>query len=779
MGGNSIDIEDISSICERMCSFTDIPAVTILVADDEQLMRESVQELLSFNDLTCTLAVDGQDALDIMAEQSIDILLLDLVMPRLDGFQVMKEVKDKYPNTDVIVTSGEATFKNATLAMRHGVKDFLHKPYVPSELIKVINNLIEKRELKHKLDEMSRCIQASEKRYSFIVNNSPDMVYMLDQKGCFVFVNDRATELLGYTQEEFIGHHYSEFIHADDVEKANFAFSTSLSNVDVPQKVEFKMLPKFPTLDICCFESRSIAIKLNAAEIGDRASNEKSIGIYGVARDVTEQKRLDEMLYFQLYHDALTELPNRVLFSDRINFAISQAKRNKMRVAVMFLDMDRFKVVNDSLGHIAGDKLLQKISKRLKLCIRDSDTLARVGGDEFNLMLPDINSLDDVTNLVNKISQALEAPFMIEGNEVFVTFSIGTAIFPEDGDSSETLIKHADMAMYNIKGKGKNGHEFFSDHMKVLFQNHLSIENGIRKAIQENQFEVYFQPQYDVRSEKISGVEALIRWNHPQKGLISPNDFIPLAEETGLINAIGEWMLDASCKVLHNWIESYPELADVTLAVNICASQISTDNFVDFVLDTLDKYQLRAEQLELEITENTLMQDMELVVGKLTQLADHGVHFAVDDFGMGYSSLSYLQTLPLNNLKIDRSFIATIQSQGDKSSIITAIVAMAKEMGLNIVAEGVENKVQIDYVKAIGCPTVQGYWYGRPMTTEKMQTIILQQLGNYCLTGNGSKGNSSKGNGLHGDVLQKKELEGNNQKKNNLNFAPVAARRYM
>ena len=779
MGGNSIEIENISSLCEKMCSFTDISAVKILVADDEELMRESVQELLSFHDLTCTLAVDGQEVLEIMAEQPIDILLLDLVMPRLDGFQVMKEVKDKYPNTDVVVTSGDATFKNATLAMRYGVKDFLHKPYVPDELIKVINNLIEKRELKHKLDEMSRCIQASEKRYSFIVNNSPDMVYMLDEKGCFVFVNVRATELLGYTQEEFIGHHYSEFIHVEDVEKGNFAFSTSWSNVDVPQKVEFKMLPKFPTLDICCFESRSIAIKLNAAEIGDKDSNEKSIGIYGVARDVTEQKRLDEAIYFQLYHDALTELPNRILFSDRISFAISQAKRNNMRVAVMFLDMDRFKVVNDSLGHIAGDKLLQKISKRLKLCIRDSDTLARVGGDEFNLMLPDINSRDDVSNLVNKITQSLEAPFMIEGNDVYVTFSIGTAIFPEDGDSSETLIKHADMAMYNIKGKGKNGHEFFSDHMKILFQSHLSIENGIRKAIQENQFEVYFQPQYDVRSEKISGVEALIRWNHPEKGLISPNDFIPLAEETGLINAIGEWVLDASCKILHNWVENFPVLADITLAVNISASQISTENFVDFVFDTLDKYHINPEQLELEITENTLMKDMELVVGKLTQLAEHGIHFAVDDFGMGYSSLSYLQTLPLNNLKIDRSFIATIQSQDDKNSIITAIVAMAKEMGLNIVAEGVENKAQMDYVKAIGCPTVQGFWYGHPVTADKMQTIILQQLGNRGLKGNGLKGNGLKGNGLHGDVLQKRELDGNNQKKNNLNFAPVAARRYM
>ncbi|MCU7799769.1 MAG: EAL domain-containing protein [gamma proteobacterium symbiont of Lucinoma myriamae] len=594
----------------------------------------------------------------------------------------------------------------------------------------MINNIIEKRTLKHQLDEMSRCIHTSEERYRFFVNNSPDIVYMLDNKGCFAFVNERVTELLGYTQEEFIGHHYSEFIHPEDVEKANFAFSTSLSNIDIAQNIEFRMVPKFLSSDLCCFESRSIAIKLNESDIPDRNSNSNHVGIYGVARDVSEQKRLDEQVSFQLYHDALTTLPNRILFRDRTTYAISQANRNDRKVAVMFLDMDRFKIVNDSLGHLAGDKLLQKISQRLLTCIRDSDTLARVGGDEFNLMLPDIRSRDDVNQLINKISHALERPFIIENNNVYVTFSIGTALYPENGNSSETLIKHADMAMYNIKGKGKNGHEFFSDHMQHLLQEHLSIENGIRRAIQENQFEVYFQPQYDIKSERISGVEALIRWNHPDKGLIAPNDFIPLAEETGLINDIGEWMLDASCHILQNWIQNNPVLSNITLAVNISSSQITTDKFVDFVLNTLNKYHLKPEQLELEITENTLMKDMDLAVGKLHELSSHGVHFAVDDFGMGYSSLSYLQTLPLNNLKIDRSFIATIQSEDDKNSIITAIVAMAKEMGLNIVAEGVENEVQVNYVKAIGCPTVQGYWYGRPMPADELQILASEQLNN-------------------------------------------------
>jgi len=736
MNDSSNNIEKYYSSClNKKNSVPDqdnTPPISILVADDEQRMRESVQELLSLYKLNCLLAADGQQALDILAEQPVDILLLDLLMPKVDGFEVMREVKLNYPNTDIIITSGEATFQNATLAMRHGVKDFLHKPYIPSELIKVINNLIEKRSLKQQVDDMSRCIQLSEQRYSFFVHNSPDIVYMLDKNGYFIFINERATELLGYTQDELIGNHYSSFIHEDDVVKAHCAFSTSISNIDIAQTFEFKMKPKLQDENLCCFESRSVALKLNEADIPDRNSRGDFVGIYGVARDVSEQKRLDELVSFQLYHDALTNLPNRMLFRDRINFAISQANRSGRMLAVMFLDMDRFKVINDSLGHLAGDKLLQKISKRLLTCLRESDTLARVGGDEFNLMLPDIGSRKDVINLINKITQALEHPFTIENNDVYVTFSIGTALYPDDGNSSETLIKHADMAMYNIKGKGKNGHEFFSDHMQLLFKQHLSIENGIRIAIQENQFEVYFQPQYDVVLDKISGVEALIRWNHPEKGLIPPDDFIPLAEETGLINAIGEWMLDASCQILQNWIKNDSLLADIRLAVNISASQISTDNFVDFVLRTLNKYQLKAEQLELEITENTLMKDMDLVVDKLRRLSSHGIHFAVDDFGMGYSSLSYLQTLPLNILKIDRSFIATIQSVNDKNSIITAIVAMAKEMGMGIVAEGIENETQYNYVKAIGCPTIQGYLYGRPMPTDKLQVIALQQLNEPC-----------------------------------------------
>ena len=336
---------------------------------------------------------------------------------------------------------------------------------------------------------MHHAVKVSEQRYRFFVNSSPDIIFMLDQKGCFSFANKQVTDLLGYTQEECIGQHYSCFVHAKDIEKAHFIFNPHISNLDIPHKTEFKIQSKFPNTELHDFEIRSIAVKLHDDEaintVEDSIINKESIGIYCVARDISEQKRLDKMVSFQLYHDTLTELPNRVLFRDRMDFALTQAKRNNTRVAAMLLDMDRFKLVNDSLGSAIGDKLLQQIAQRLKSCIRESDTLGRLGGDEFGLMLPNINSRNDILHLVQKITHILEQPVIIDNNEIYTTFSIGTAIYPQDGDNSETLISHASIAMYSIKGKGKNGHEFFSDHINPTWQQSLSIESGIRKAIFE------------------------------------------------------------------------------------------------------------------------------------------------------------------------------------------------------------------------------------------------------------------------------------------------------
>ncbi|MCB1831080.1 MAG: EAL domain-containing protein [Chromatiaceae bacterium] len=701
----------------------------VLVVDDEVRMRSSVGDLLQAYGHQCELAAGGEEALGLLSTGSIDLMLLDLNMPGIDGYQVMREVKENYPDTDVIVVSGETTFESATEALRCGAQDFLRKPYAPEELIRIVGNTLRKRSLERNIRDMNRCLEASEHRYRFIVNNSPDIIYMLDNRGHFVFLNDRIKTILGYETDELLGKHYSDFVHKDDLDKAMYVFDERRTGARASHNIEFRLLCKGSSLPFRYFESRSITIELSAMGVyAEQEADQKEafVGTYGVVRDISERKRAEEVINFQLYHDLLTKLPNRALFRDRLNLAISQAKRSKSKLAVMFLDMDRFKVINDSLGHLAGDQLLQTIALRLSSCLRDGDTLARVGGDEFNLLVPGINGRDDAAMVARKIMERLKEPVVLDGYEVFVSFSIGIAIFPEDGQTIDVLVKNSDMAMYHTKTHGKNGYEFFADNMKAAFHRQLSMENGIRKALEKKEFELFYQPQIDVMEGRVCGMEALIRWNHPERGVLLPDQFIPLSEETGLIVEIGNWVLDSACRELKAWrLQGVSD--DVQMAVNISAAQLMQPEFERTVLDIMAKHGVSGRQLELEITENILMQDMDQAVSKFQQLAANGVRVAVDDFGIGYSSLSYLHSLPLNTLKIDRSFISGVQAAKDRSSIVTAVLAMARELNLEVVVEGVERKAQVDYLRRLECSKAQGFFLGRPGPSEEIRELLRKR----------------------------------------------------
>jgi len=701
----------------------------ILATDDDPVMRTCLKELLKTYGYDCTLAEGGKHALNLLQKQTFDILLLDLMMPEMTGHQVMAKVKENYPNLDVIIVSGEATFDNAAKALRLGAKDFISKPYKPEELIKCIRHIQETRKLKNRINEMHHQVLVSEQRYRFFINNSPDLIYMLDNKGTITFINDRVMDFLGYEANELIGKKLSTIVYSEDLPQVEYTFMQNNKFPDVNQTMEFRMISKSSADELLCFESETIVINKTLSSIVNDKDNVEQIfsGIYGTARDITQKKKFEKQISFQLNHDALTSLPNRILFKDRINYALTQAQRNSSKFAVLYMDMDRFKTINDSMGHPAGDQLLRKMSKRIVDCLRESDTLARIGGDEFLLLMPELSAITDVEVLIKKMQDLLSKPFSVEEQDIFVSFSIGISIFPEDGNNADTLIKHADMAMYQSKRQKKGCYQFFSNHLITQFQPNLTIENDIRKALNEDQFEVYFQPQFNVKVHKISGVEALIRWNHPEKGLIMPDAFIPLAEETDLICDIGNWVLEASMKTFQQWNKN-PVLRDITLAINISALQFSQENFCDFVLDTMRKYQITGSQIELEITENVVLQDIRQVITKLKFLSRYGIRFAIDDFGMGYSSLSYLQELPLNNLKIDRSFLSSIQSSKDSSSIISAVVSMAQEMNMEIVAEGVETEVQLNYIRNIGCPIVQGYYFAKPMPASDAKDLALAQV---------------------------------------------------
>ncbi|MCG8083332.1 MAG: EAL domain-containing protein, partial [Candidatus Thiodiazotropha taylori] len=664
-------------------------------------------------------------AIDLLNSNNFDLILLDLNMPDLNGHKVMEHIDQYSIDCDIVIISGEATFDHASLALRNGAKDFLRKPYQPEELLRTIDNTLDHRRLKIENKLISQRLNESETLHKFIVNNSPDMIYLLDQEGRFAFINDRVEGLLGYDPKEIIGQHFSKLIFEEDINQANYTFNERRTGDRATRSTELRLNCKIndgPRY----FESRTVPIELSSIGIYsvDEDNQKSFIGTYGVARDITERKQAEELIKYQLHHDLLTNLPNRTLFRDRLNMAMAHSKRTGKKLVVMYLDMDRFKIINDSLGHYVGDELLKMVGQRLRSELREADTLARVGGDEFNLLIPEINDIQDARNLAEKILRLTAEPFLIKNEEIYISFSIGISVYPSDGDTKDSLIKHADIAMYKVKNSGKNGYAFYSDRMKSHFAASLDIENGLRKAISTDELCLYYQPQYNTREGKIVGVEALVRWQHPDKGIIQPSEFINVAEESGLIVPLGEWVLRKACQDMQRW--QTEENIKLSLSVNISVQQLEMDQFVNKTLAIIKRHNLDRNVLELEITEHAIMQDMEKAIDTLSRLSHRGIRIAIDDFGTGYSSLGYLQSLPINTLKMDRSFVEGIKSKGD-NSIVTAIISMARGLNLDLIAEGVESQTQIDQLNSAGCHLAQGFYYSRPLPEDEFLQVFKSQ----------------------------------------------------
>lgn len=696
---------------------TSVDMERILVVDDEKLHLKSLNALLTQHGYRINLANSGEDAIKILKTDKIGLVLLDLNMQGIGGSEVMQYIRNNKIDTTVIVVSGGASFEAVQNALKHGAYDYIRKPYAIENLLNSVNNALNKRQLESENYAMQIRLQESEKLHRYMVNKSPDIVYMLDSNGFFTFVNKRIETLLGYARNEIIGKHYSYIVHEDDHERARYTFNERRAHNRSGGNVNVELRLKCKNNDTAKhFDTRILPIEINSVGVYNLNSdmqNQKFIGTYGIARDITDRIEAEEIIRFQAYHDMLTRLPNRTLLQDRLHQAITHAKRNNTRLAVLFLDLDRFKVVNDTLGHLVGDKLLQAVSMRLKKCIRECDTLGRIGGDEFTLLLPEIKSSDDSEHVAQKIISALKDPFCISGHEFFVSASIGIAHYPEDGQSMETLIKHADIAMYHVKGNGKDGYEFFAHTMNEVYSRHMSLENDLRRALQHNQFQIYYQPQINIETNEIFAMEALIRWNHPVQGLVSPTEFMSIAEETGLIQPIGDWVLRQACEDLRLWRQA--GLMDIRIAVNLSVSQLDQEDVVTNIISTLKQNNIPGDRFEIEITENVLMKDMDNCITKLSKLNDYGIKIAIDDFGTGYSSLSYLKKLPIDTIKIDRSFIHDMHNSDEDSSIIIAIIAMAKGLNLNIISEGVETEEQLEQLRAWRCKNVQGFLFGRPM----------------------------------------------------------------
>jgi diguanylate cyclase (GGDEF)-like protein/PAS domain S-box-containing protein len=703
----------------------DASSARILAVDDDPRLLASVRELLSLSGYRIDTASGGREAIEALATGTYDIALIDIRMPEVDGHQIMDYVAYNELHTDIIVISGEASFETAVDALRHRVHDFLLKPYTPEQLLRRIDITLERRRLKADAALFQEKLGNSEKLHRFLVNTSPDIIYILDGLGHFTFVNQRVEELLGYTREELIGQHYTQLVHEEDLELAEFAFNERRTGRRATQNLELRLRPKNQAESPKSFSTSAMSVELSATGLysnRDTGDKHHHLGTYGVARDISDRKQAEAVIRYQAYHDLLTGLPNRTLFKDRLSMVIAQARRLGNMIAVMFIDLDRFKIVNDSLGHVIGDRLLRTVGQRIETCLREGDTLARLGGDEFVVLLPQIDHRENAAIVGRKIIETLSPPFAIEQREMYIGASIGISIFPTDGDTDEELIKNADIAMYSVKNDTRGGLAFYSQAMNAQFSQHFDLEVGLRAALNNDELLLHYQPQFDADGNRINGMEALLRWQHPERGLLYPDDFIHLAEEAGLIHHLTEWVLDAALHQMKAWLAA--GIAPPRMAINLSALDLKRASMVDDVIHALTRHELPGECLELEITENLIVQDVNVATQGLTALARHGVSIAIDDFGTGYSSLSYLHQLPIHTLKIDRSFVHDIAPDQTGRSVIDAIIAMAHSLDLTVVAEGVETEMQRAWLSQRGCHGMQGYLLSRPATASDIEALL-------------------------------------------------------
>jgi len=697
----------------------------VLIVDDEARIRSVYRVLLDAEGRQIEECATGHEAIARLARHDIDVVVLDLNLPDLSGLDVLEWITDSHLSTSVIVFSSESAIESAILAMRRGAVEFIRKSAEPEELVRTVAYTLRRRHLERENALITAQLEQSERLHRFLVENSPDIIYTLDAEGCFRFVNNRTEVLLGYDQSELIGQHYSVIVDERDLETAQFAFAERRVGDRATSNFEIRLRTKND--QVCHFESRAIVAILSSQGIYQteaEQSVQRFIGTSGVLRDISERKKAEETITFQAFHDLLTGLPNRVLFRDRLDMAINQAKRRNSRVGLMYLDIDRFKLVNDTYGHAEGDELLKQFTLRVRNCLRISDTLSRQGGDEFTVLLPEIAQIESAQTIAEKIISELIQPFTVAGNEFRTTASIGIAIFPDDGLTPEALLRNADIAMYQIKSRGKNGYLCYTPEMNKNHLERVELDNEIRQALKTQAFELHYQPQFRVSQNRVIGFEALIRWRHPTRGLLGPNNFIPAAEENGLIVALSDWILDEACRQLNEWqTQGY---SGFTVAVNISPLEFERSDFVQRILDPVQRHNVDASRLEVEITESLLMNDAEEIINKVGQLRAHGIRVSIDDFGTRYSSLNYLRRFAVNTVKIDQSFVLDLQNLGDSSPVISAIVGIAKGFGLSVLAEGVETELQKCIVRDLGCDEMQGYYFGPPTPAAGLEKFLAR-----------------------------------------------------
>jgi diguanylate cyclase (GGDEF)-like protein/PAS domain S-box-containing protein len=639
----------------------------------------------------------------------IAAIMVDLFLPDSSGIETFDKIFAAAAQIPILVLIASDDEGIAKLAVQHGAQDFLLKGRLDNYwLPKALRSMVERA-------ANGDALFKEKERAEVTLNSIGDAVMSTNEWCCVTYLNVVAETLTGWRREEAAGRPLEEVFHIID--------ATTRETVANPMALailENRTVGLTPNCILVRRDGVEAAIEDSAAPIHDRRG--QVTGAVMVFHDVSTARALSLRMSYLAQHDGLTELPNRILLNDRLGQSMALVQRRKQKLALLFLDLDHFKHINDSLGHAIGDRLLQSVAKRLQSCVRSSDTVSRQGGDEFVILLSQVAHAKDAGVSAEKILLALSKPHRIDQHDIHITASIGIVTYPDDGTEVEVLLKNADFAMYQAKDSGRSNYQFFKSDLNATALERQVIEGGLRHAIERDELALYYQPKVNLATGAICGVEALIRWRHPLRGLLYPSQFMSVAEESGLIVPIGRWVLGEGCRQAKAWQDA--GLPPMQIAINVSAVELRNKDFVEGVRTVLQETGLEPRYLELELTETYLMQDAKSTATVLETLKDMGVRLALDDFGTGYSSLSYMRRFPIDTLKIDQSFVRNLATDADDASIVSAVINMGSSLHMRVVAEGIETREQLAMLREQHCPEGQGYYFSHPVIADRIAPLL-------------------------------------------------------
>lgn len=692
----------------------------LLLVDNEPANLVALQALLEGLDCDFVTATSGREALRKVLLHEYALILLDVQMPDLDGLETARLIRQRrrsYDTPIMFLTGHNPQEIDMFKGYEVGAVDYMVKPLIPAILrskVAVFIDLFKKNaEIFERKKELRRAVQVSEQRFYDLVQGLDAIVWEADPLDhCFSFVSKQAEKILGYPVEQWTTekNFRSRIVHPSDSREALIFYRGAIDYRE-GREIVYRAVTK---------DGENVWVRDTVHVVQDDKG--RPVLLRGVMVDITAHKVVEQQLAQLAHHDALTGLPNRMMLEKRLNAIMSSRSRyGDHMAAVLFFDLDRFKIINDTLGHHMGDALLKTIAERLRRCIREHDIAARLGGDEFIAIIDMISSQEEAAHIAEKVLRHLSQPVVLDREEVSITCSIGVSVFPQDGRDAKTLLRNADVAMYSAKERGKNTYQFYTPEMHARLNQRRALENALRRAVERQEFLLYYQPKISLPSGKLAGLEALLRWNNPGVGITEPDAFIPLLEETGMIIEAGEWAVRSACEQNRLWQKS--GLPPVPIAVNLSARQFQQKALPKRIQDILLETNTDPSYLELEVTESMVMENPQTAVRMLHDIRDIGVTIAIDDFGTGHSSLAALKRYPISSLKIDKSFVAGLPNDDD-ASIALAVIAMAKSMGLKVIAEGVETQRHLDFLSRERCEECQGNFISPPLCVDDMGRFL-------------------------------------------------------